>query len=262
MSSNNSHLDRSQVLSQIQPPELINIIVGLERDIKQSRQELYLANVFISEINDKNKKFNARVKQEKKDLRGSNLKFMDQFKVLYTDMNISPTKHTQSIRYNKLRSKLQELSNNQLSSNLSVSSNSNSGCTSYRTCEDLQSGCNGDNNIIYMLSDLVNTLIDQKKYLDRDNNMLDKDNKYCNMQCCVLTDRNKELLDKDNFQEELQTRIVELTTHGNEWKNKHEHLNNDYTRVLEENIKAMNDEKVANCLRDDAKQALKDALKN
>ena len=66
MSSNNSHLDSGQVLSQIQPPELINISVGLERDINQLRQELYSANVFISEINDKNKKFNARVVREKK----------------------------------------------------------------------------------------------------------------------------------------------------------------------------------------------------
>ena len=66
MSSNNSHLDRSQVLSKMQPPELINIIVGLERDINLLRQELYSANVHISEINDKNKKFNARVVREKK----------------------------------------------------------------------------------------------------------------------------------------------------------------------------------------------------
>ena len=77
-------------------------------------------------------------------------------------MNISHTQNTQSIRYNELRNRLQELSNNQLSANLSVSSNSNSECTSKRTYEDLQSGCYGDDNIMYMLTGLVNSLIDQK----------------------------------------------------------------------------------------------------
>ena len=87
--------------------------------------------------------------------------------------------------------------------------------------------------------------------------MLDKDNKLCNVQCRVLTDRNKELVDKDNFQEDLQTRVVELTTHENEWKNKYEDMKNDYSRILEQNINAMNDEKLANCLRDDAKRELR-----
>ena len=162
MSSNNSHLDRRQVLSKMKPPELISIIVGLEHDINLLHQKLDSANDHINEINVNNKKFNARVIREKIELRDSKHSLLDQFKVLYTDMNISLTQNTQSIRYNELRNKLQELSNNQLSSNLSVSSNSNSGCTSKRTFEDLQSGCNGDNNIIYMLSGLVNTLIDQK----------------------------------------------------------------------------------------------------
>ena len=44
MSSNKSHLDRSRDLSKMLQPELINIIVGLERDLKQTRHELYLAN--------------------------------------------------------------------------------------------------------------------------------------------------------------------------------------------------------------------------
>ena len=260
MSSNKSHLDRKRDLSKKLQPELIDIIVGVERDLNQTRHELYLANKKISHINEQNKKFNARIKEEKQELRVSNLKFIDQFKVLCTDMNISST-DTPTIRYNKMRSKLQELSNNQSSSNLSVASNSNSGCSSYRTCEDLHSGCNGDNNIMYMLSDLVNTLIDQKKDLDMDNSMLDKDNKRCNMRCRVLSDKNKELVDKDKFQSGLQTRIVELTNQGTEWKNKHDSLKDDYNRVLEENITTMNDEKLATSLKDDAKLSLKEARK-
>ena len=73
MSSNNSHLDRRQVLSKMKTPELISIIVGLERDINLLHQKLYSANDHINEINDNNKKFNARVVREKKNLETVNI---------------------------------------------------------------------------------------------------------------------------------------------------------------------------------------------
>ena len=81
--------------------------------------------------------------------------------LLYKD-NIIRNTIKKIVPSNLLRIRLKEMSNYQLSSNLSVGSKSNSGSSSKRSYEDLQSGCNGDNNIIYMLSGLVNTLIDQK----------------------------------------------------------------------------------------------------
>ena len=91
--------------------------------------------------------------------------------------------------------------------------------------------------------------------------MLDQDNKLCNVHCRVLSDRNKELEDKDNLQQTLQTRVVELTTHGNDWKNKYEGMKNDYSRLLEENIDALNAEKLAKGLLDDSKKNLSRAVK-
>ena len=88
---------------------------------------------------------------------------------------------------------------------------------------------------MYILNGLVNKLINQKQRLEQDN-------KVWNEHCRVIGVRNKELEEKNNFKQSLQTRIVDLTNQGNDWKKKFEQLKHDYDEVMEDNIKSMMNE--------------------
>ena len=248
MFSSNIPHDRRLVLGKMTAAELVSLVVELEQKFK-------VANDHKAVNNNKNIKYNTRLTNEKNELRDRCTHLKDQLNVLFADMSIPP--NTKSLMYKDLRNRLKEMSNYQLSSNLSVGSKSNSGSSSKRSYEDLQSGCDSNDNIIYMLNCLVNKLFNQKTVLCQNNKRLEQDNKLCNEHCRVIGVRNKELEEKDNDEQSLQTRIVDLTNQGNDWKQKYEEIKHGYNVVMEEDIKSTTDERISTGLLTDCKKNFK-----
>ena len=98
----------------------------------------------------------------------------NQLNHLYEDMNISQGAATSM--YYDLRTKLNEMLTNQISSNLSVGSRCNSRSSSKRSYKDFQSGCKIHDNIIYMLNGILGKLHDENAMLHEENAKLNQDN--------------------------------------------------------------------------------------
>ena len=127
MFPNNLPLDRRQFLSQMSLNDLINIVVKLE-------QQLQEANDRIADNNIKNIFYSNHASAEKEEMRKCSLGLRNQLNEIYKDMNIP--QGTSTYIYNVLRTKVNEMLTNQISSNLSVGSRCNSRSSSKRSYED------------------------------------------------------------------------------------------------------------------------------